>query len=65
MSFFQLNRLTDLTSLQVPERLIDILIFLTYEFKIVLALAGYNNFAENFEEISYYISGDSVSIAVK
>jgi hypothetical protein len=26
--------------------------FFTYEFKIVLALAGYNDSAENFEEIS-------------
>jgi hypothetical protein len=49
----------------VQSKPIDNLIFLTYEYKIVLALAGYNYFDKIFGEISYYFSGDTISIAVK
>jgi hypothetical protein len=45
--------------------LIGILIFLTYEFKIVLALAGYNYFEEFFgENHNHFIKGVT-AIAVK
>ena len=50
---------------RICEIIKDNLIFLTYEYKIVLALAGYNYFDKIFGEISYYFSGDTISIAVK